>query len=150
MYCQIYKSKEKPHPMLVYHGPRAMKQKHPGDWPSGIMPPPLLVSIASSNLTTSSISGRLSGLASQQRRMMLANAFGQHLGISGRKFCQDEFYVLESPCPVQEHKIIKVAKKVPQSSTGNLFLSSQHKELNFKHVNILLYQTQELAFSSAF
>ena len=51
------------------------------------MPPPLLVSMASNNLTTSSMSGRLSGFPSQHFRMMLANELGQHLGISGRKFC---------------------------------------------------------------
>lgn len=70
-----------------YHGPRAEKQKQPEAWSSGIMPPPFRVSIASSDLTTSSMSGRLSGCGSQHFRIMLANAPGQHLGISGRKFC---------------------------------------------------------------
>lgn len=70
-------------------GPRpALKQKQPLTWSSGIIPPPLLVSMASNKLTTSSISGRLSGFASQHFLMMLANELGQHLGISGRKFCQ--------------------------------------------------------------
>lgn len=70
------------------YGPRArMKHKHLALWSSGIIPPPLLVSIASKSLTTSSISGRLSGFASQHLRIMLAKAVGQHLGISGRKFC---------------------------------------------------------------
>lgn len=70
----------------VLHGPR-LKQKHPVAWPSGIIPPPLLVSSDSSILTTSSISGRLSGLASQHFFMIFAIALGQHRGISGRMFC---------------------------------------------------------------
>jgi hypothetical protein len=36
--------------------------------------------------TTSSISGRLSGLASQQRFITFARELGQHLGISGLRF----------------------------------------------------------------
>uniref|UniRef100_A0A2P2KMJ2 Protein kinase atmrk1 n=1 Tax=Rhizophora mucronata TaxID=61149 RepID=A0A2P2KMJ2_RHIMU len=70
-------------------GPRAgTKQKHPAAWSSGIIPPPLLVSIACNILTTSAISGRFSALASQHFRMIFAKELGQHLGISGRKFCQ--------------------------------------------------------------
>lgn len=70
------------------HGPRVVaKQKHPFAWSSGIIPPPLLVSIASNSLTTSSMSGRFSAFASQHFRMILANELGQHRGISGRKFC---------------------------------------------------------------
>lgn len=77
---------------MIYYGPRAvLKQKQPCAWSSGIMPPPLLVSNASNSLTTSSMSGRFSGFASQHFRMMLANELGQHLGISGRKFCQKQF-----------------------------------------------------------
>lgn len=69
------------------YGPRVgAKQKQPPAWSSGIIPPPLLVSIASNNFTTSSISGRLSGFASQHFFMMLAKELGQHLGISGRRF----------------------------------------------------------------
>jgi hypothetical protein len=71
------------------YGPRAfVKHKHPDDWPSGIMPPPLLVSRASKSCTTSSISGRLSGFASQHFRITFANALGQQRGMSGRKFCR--------------------------------------------------------------
>lgn len=71
------------------HGPRvALKQKHPLAWSSGIMPPPLLVSITSNSFTTSSISGRFSGFASQHFLMMFATELGQHLGISGRRFYQ--------------------------------------------------------------
>ncbi|OMO85636.1 hypothetical protein COLO4_21529 [Corchorus olitorius] len=71
------------------HGPRAgAKQKQAGVWSSGIIPPPLLVSTASSILTTSSISGRFSGFASQHFRIMFAKELGQHLGISGRRFCR--------------------------------------------------------------
>lgn len=70
-------------------GPRAgVKQKQPEAWSSGIIPPPLVVSIASNILTTSSISGRLSAFASQHFRIILAKELGQHLGISGRRFCQ--------------------------------------------------------------
>lgn len=68
-------------------GPRVtVKQKHPFNWSSGIMPPPLLVSITSNIFTTSLMSGRFSAFASQHLRMMFANEFGQHRGISGRKF----------------------------------------------------------------
>lgn len=77
---------------MIFYGPRAvLKQKQPWTWSSGIMPPPLLVSIASSILTTSSMSGRFSGFASQHFRMMLANELGQHLGTSGRRFCRKQF-----------------------------------------------------------
>lgn len=70
------------------YGPRALvKHKHPDDWPSGIIPPPLLVSRASMSCTTSSMSGRLSGFPSQHLRIMFANALGQQRGMSGRKFC---------------------------------------------------------------
>jgi hypothetical protein len=44
------------------------------------------VSIASNMETTSSISGRLSGLASQHRFITFARELGQHLGISGLRF----------------------------------------------------------------
>jgi len=72
------------------YGPRAgTKQKHPPSWSSGIMPPPLLVSIASISLTTSSMSGLLSGFASQHFFMIFDSALGQHRGISGRKFCHN-------------------------------------------------------------
>ena len=74
--------------MKRIYGPRAfVKHKHPDDWPSGIMPPPLLVSRASKSCTTSSISGRLSGFASQHFRITFANALGQQRGMSGRRFC---------------------------------------------------------------
>jgi hypothetical protein len=72
----------------VPYGPRALvKHKQPDDWPSGIIPPPLLVSRASISCTTSSISGRLSGFPSQHLRMIFANGLGQQRGMSGRKFC---------------------------------------------------------------
>lgn len=72
-----------------HHGPlEGAKQKHPAAWSSGIMPPPRLVSIDSSSLTTSSISGRFSGFASQHLFMMLARELGQHRGMSGRRFWQ--------------------------------------------------------------
>lgn len=104
--CQSNKSNEQLHQFLIVflapsiqqclqmedkndQGPRAVaKQKQPEAWSSGIIPPPLLVSTASNILTTSSISGRLSALASQHFRIILAKPLGQHLGISGRKFCQ--------------------------------------------------------------
>jgi hypothetical protein len=44
------------------------------------------VSIASNMETASSISGRLSGLASQHRFITFARELGQHLGISGLRF----------------------------------------------------------------
>lgn len=88
--------------LKFYQGPRRVKQKQPGDWSSGIMPPPLLVSTASSNLTTSSMSRRLSGCASQHFRMMLANEPGQHLGISGRKFCNQQ-----SPLSVNMYTVVQ-------------------------------------------
>ena len=70
-----------------FYGPRAgAKQKQPPAWSSGIIPPPLLVSIASNILTTSSMSGRFSGFASQHLFMMFARELGQHLGISGLRF----------------------------------------------------------------
>jgi hypothetical protein len=50
------------------------------------MPPPFDTSMASNMETTSSISGRLSGLASQQRFITFARELGQHLGISGLRF----------------------------------------------------------------
>ena len=71
------------------HGPRAgKKQKQPEALSSGIIPPPLLVSIASRSVTTSSMSGRFSGCGSQHLFMMFAKEWGQHLGMCGRKFCQ--------------------------------------------------------------
>jgi tRNA(Phe) wybutosine-synthesizing methylase Tyw3 len=48
----------------------------------------LLVSIPSNIFTTSSISGRFSAFPSQHFLMTFAKELGQHLGISGRKFCQ--------------------------------------------------------------
>ncbi|KAL4312149.1 hypothetical protein GQ457_01G032270 [Hibiscus cannabinus] len=63
-------------------------QKQPGARSSGNIPPPLLVFTASSIVTTSPISGRFFGSASQHFLMMFANELGQHHGISGRKFCQ--------------------------------------------------------------
>lgn len=69
------------------HGPLCLrKHKQPCCWSPGIMPPPLDVSMASSMETTSSISGRLSGLASQHFLITFARELGQHLGISGLKF----------------------------------------------------------------
>ena len=50
------------------------------------MPPPFVTSMASNMETTSSISGRLSGFASQQRFITFARELGQHLGISGLRF----------------------------------------------------------------
>jgi hypothetical protein len=81
--------------MKRIYGPRALvKHKHPDDWPSGIMPPPLLVSRASKSCTTSSISGRLSGFASQHLRITFTNALGQQRGMSGRKFCQQMYEII--------------------------------------------------------
>lgn len=72
------------------YGPRigAKQKQPPAAWSSGIIPPPFVVSIASSNLTTSSISGLFSGLASQQCFIIVATELGQHRGISGLKFCK--------------------------------------------------------------
>jgi hypothetical protein len=71
----------------ILQGPRFLrKQKQPPCWSGGIMPPPFVTSMASNMETTSSISGRLSGLASQQRFITFAREFGQHLGISGLRF----------------------------------------------------------------
>jgi hypothetical protein len=56
------------------------------------MPPPLDVSIASIMDTTSAISGRLSGFASQQRFITFAKALGQHRGISGLRFCTSKIF----------------------------------------------------------
>lgn len=50
------------------------------------MPPPFVVSMASNMETTSSISGRLSGLASQHLFITFARELGQHLGMSGLRF----------------------------------------------------------------
>lgn len=76
--------------VYVSQGPRCFrKQRQPCCWSVGIIPPPLEVSIASSMVTTSSISGLLSGLASQHRFITLASEPGQHLGISGLKFCRE-------------------------------------------------------------
>jgi hypothetical protein len=58
------------------------------------MPPPLLVSRASKSCTTSSISGRLSGFASQHLRITFTNALGQQRGMSGRKFCQQIYKII--------------------------------------------------------
>eukprot|EP01018_Ginkgo_biloba_P013749 Gb_27650 [translate_table: standard] len=43
--------------------------------------------MASSIVTTSSISGLLSGFASQHLLITLLRELGQHLGISGRRLC---------------------------------------------------------------
>lgn len=62
------------------------KHRHPPAWASGTMPPPLLASRASKNRTTSSMSGRFSGLASQHLCMMFA--IGQAWAAArGRRFC---------------------------------------------------------------
>ena len=55
--------------------------------PNGLSGLTLLGSTASNNLTTSSISGRFSGFASQHFLIILATSLGQLLGIFGRKFC---------------------------------------------------------------
>ncbi|CAA7402236.1 unnamed protein product [Spirodela intermedia] len=49
------------------------------------MPPPLVVSMASKIATTSSISGRRSGFASQHLFITFPSELGQHRGISGRR-----------------------------------------------------------------
>lgn len=72
---------------ISFQGPRCFrKQRQPRCWSTGIIPPPLEVSMASNRVTTSSISGLRSGLASQHRFITLASELGQHLGISGLKF----------------------------------------------------------------
>lgn len=77
---------------MISYGPRAgLKQKHPPALSSGIIPPPRLVSIASKSLTTSCISSRLCGFESQHFRIMFASEFGQQRGISGLKFCQENY-----------------------------------------------------------
>lgn len=59
------------------------KHRHPPAWASGTMPPPLLASRASKNRTTSSMSGRFSGLASQHLCMMFAIGLGQQQQAAG-------------------------------------------------------------------
>jgi len=49
------------------------------------------VSIASNIVTTSCISGRLSGFAFQHFRMMFAKSLGQFFGILGRKRCARKY-----------------------------------------------------------
>ncbi|GJX16987.1 hypothetical protein Tco_0217819 [Tanacetum coccineum] len=51
---------------------------------SGNIPPPLLVSISSNILTTSTICGLFSGFTFQHFFIMLASELGQHFGILGR------------------------------------------------------------------
>jgi hypothetical protein len=91
----------------IYHGPLCCRKhaRHPGRWSTGIMPPPLDVSIASNMDTTSAISGRLSGFASQQRFITFAKELGQQRGISGLKFCK--------PVVLYHHPLA-------QNSTGNM------------------------------
>jgi hypothetical protein len=67
----------------------------------GIMPPPLDVSIASTMDTTSAISGRLSGFASQQRFITLAKELGQQRGISGLRFWRLEIVFVK--CSIIQH-----------------------------------------------
>lgn len=72
-------------------GPRRLpKQKQLWRWSTGIIPPPFDVSIDSNMDTTSSISGRLSALASQHRFITFAKELGQQRGISGLKFCKSK------------------------------------------------------------
>lgn len=84
---------------LAYQGPRCLRKhpKHPCCWSGGIIPPPFDVSIASNMVTTSSISGRLSGFASQQTFITFARELGQHRGISGLKFCNFVQSLIFSP-----------------------------------------------------
>lgn len=101
-YC-VFLSYEYPNPVFSHHryklilqtvnkplnlqGPLCLrKQRQPCCWSKGIIPPPLDVSMASIMETTSSISGRLSGVASQHFFITFARELGQHLGISGLKF----------------------------------------------------------------
>lgn len=73
--------------MNLVYGPRYLrKHKQPCCWSTGIIPPPFEVSMASNIVTTSSISGRLSGFASQHLFITFAKELGQHLGISGLRF----------------------------------------------------------------
>jgi len=74
---------------LFHQGPRCLWKhgRHPCCWSGGIIPPPFDVSIASNMATTSSISGRLSGFASQHLFITCARELGQQRGISGLKFC---------------------------------------------------------------
>jgi hypothetical protein len=68
------------------------------------MPPPLDVSIASSMDTTSAISGRLSGFASQQRFITFAKELGQQRGISGLRFWKSEI-AMSSVCWFRSQQI---------------------------------------------
>lgn len=71
----------------IFQGPRYLrKHKQPWAWSFGIIPPPFDVSMASNMVTTSSIPGRLSGLASQHRFITFARELGQQRGISGLRF----------------------------------------------------------------
>jgi hypothetical protein len=80
----------------VFHGPRYLrKQRQPWGWSEGIIPPPLDVSIASNMETTSSISGRLSGLASQHLFITFPRALGQQRGISGLRFCYKRLFTFQ-------------------------------------------------------
>jgi len=73
----------------INQGPRRWPKnhKHPRRWYTGIILPALDVSMASSIAATSSISGLLSGFASQHLFITLARELGPHLGISGLRFC---------------------------------------------------------------
>lgn len=115
-----------------YYGPRAVvKQKQPWTWSSGIIPPPLLVSIASNKVTTSSMSGLLSGFASQHFRMMLAKELGQHLGISGRKFCQTQFIKIGH----QHNTTNQVLRLGAPNIMNNCWVySSQTETFSYKHI----------------
>lgn len=81
----------------IFQGPLYLrKHRQPCCWSRGIMPPPFDVSMASNIVTTSSISGRLSGFASQHRFITFARELGQHRGISGLRFCSFHgFFVCE-------------------------------------------------------
>lgn len=122
------------------HGPRAdVKQKQPGDWSSGIIPPPLLVSMASNIFTTSDISGRFSGFPSQHFRMTFARELGQHLGIVGRRFCQPNSHGIKDVKQIDLHLIMVLQNCNPYQHLYSKYLN---KRTTFSsHICLLQLQT---------
>jgi len=81
------------------------------------MPPPFDVSIASNIDTTSAISGRLSGFASQQRFITFAKELGQQRGISGLKFCSPR----DIYCPLAQNSAAKNEYEIGMLETRCFF-----------------------------